>query len=108
MLILATKGPKQILFKIVIRRIVPDHDILIILLEYLQLNEIKGFPLILSEFKSRKILPENAIIIGVKKIKRVCKSQVFFSNSPAYFLVHLLLVEQINMLLHKNIALINK
>ena len=107
-LILATKGPKQILFKIIVRSRIKDHDYISILVNYLKRNGILGFPLIISEFKKKKFLTEKAMLMGLNNFKKICNSQVYFSNNPAYFLVHLLLVRHIHLLLQKAIASFNK
>lgn len=107
-LILATKGPKQIFFKITAQRIISDHDFIVILVNYLKRNEITGFPLIISEFKRRKFLQENPILKCFSNFRKLCSSQVYFSNNPIYFIVHLFLVEQFNRILQNDAATINK
>lgn len=107
-LILGTKGPKAMLFSIILEKSILDTHFINILAAYLYRNKIVNFPLIIGEFKKRKFLSEEAIIRGMRKLKKMCNSQVYFSTNPIYFLIHLLLVEQINMLIQKSSASINR
>lgn len=73
-LILGTKGPKVVLFSIILDKNVLDTHFINILAAYLQKNKIVGSPLIIGEFKKRKFLSEEAIVRGMRKFKKVCSS----------------------------------